>query len=676
MKLFKSKLEIPGAPLMSENPLPLFRAKEHDQHFTSNGTLSEAELANFGRHTGFRLLPYGMQDRYTMERTLRQYETIVLENDKLRAEFLPQYGGRLYSLYNKELGQELLFKNPVFQPANLAIRNAWFSGGIEWNVGQLGHAFHTCDDVYFARCQADGEEFLRMYDYVRTTGLFWQIDFHLPEHSSFLYAHVRIINDGAQSQPLYWWTNTAVPERGARIFSGSSDIIYIDPTSLVNEGDTHGYGHGTMPEIPSLPGVDISYPERFDYTSEYFFQNSVEDSSPWEAAVYPHGPAFLERSTQPLRTRKMFCWGRHAGGRNWLDHLSQPGQGDYVEIQAGLTPTQVHGADLPAHSECSFTQAFGSIGPGVPRDGSWEAACQAVRQMADLALPPETIAARQAQYRTMSDTPCGDILHRGHGWGALENLRRRQAGEAPTPPQLAFSPDGTPQEAPWLALLEARPMPSLAPTELPCSWMVDSAWRPLLEKAAAQTGKNLAPLVYLGVLEYENGREDLAIHLWEQANNIVPTVIAHRCLAVARDRQGETEEALSLMRQAFELEGESKSVAITQEYFAMLQAAGRYETLWNAYLSLPAEVAADERIIILTCPAALAMGQEAFLEQAYRHPFAVIREGENQMCEVWFRHQAMKAAAGQPGADLEILTQQMRQTRTPPRTIDYRLAQA
>lgn len=162
MKISKSKLEIPGAPLLPENPLPLFRARERDQHFASNGTLSDAELAGFGRHTGFRLLPYGMQDRYTIERSLRQYETIVLENDKLRAEFLPQYGGRLYSLYSKELKRELLFKNPVFQPANLAIRNAWFSGGIEWNVGQLGHAFHTCDDVYFARCRADGEEFLRM----------------------------------------------------------------------------------------------------------------------------------------------------------------------------------------------------------------------------------------------------------------------------------------------------------------------------------------------------------------------------------------------------------------------------------------------------------------------------------------------------------------------------------
>lgn len=227
-----------------------------------------------------------------------------------------------------------------------------------------------------------------------------------------------------------------------------------------------------------------------------------------------------------------------------------------------------------------------------------------------------------------------------------------------------------------MALLNREPLPLLQPAELPCSWMVDPAWRPLLEEAAAQSGENPAALVYLGVLEYENGREDRAIQLWEQANALTPTVIALRCLAAALDRQGKPEDALSRMKQAYLLEGSRKSIPIAQEYFAMLQAAGQYEVLWQTYLTLPAEVAADERIIILTCPAALAMGQEAFLERAYRHPFAVIREGENQMCEVWFRHQALKAAAGQTNVDLDALTQQLKQTLTPPRTIDYRLAQA
>ena len=69
---------------------------------------------------------------------------VRLGNEILKATFLPELGGRLISLLHKPLGRELLNRNPVFQPANLAIRNAWFSGGIEWNIGQLGHTFSTC----------------------------------------------------------------------------------------------------------------------------------------------------------------------------------------------------------------------------------------------------------------------------------------------------------------------------------------------------------------------------------------------------------------------------------------------------------------------------------------------------------------------------------------------------
>ncbi|MGP3952569.1 hypothetical protein [Streptomyces sp. 7N604] len=30
-------------------------------------------------------------------------------------------------------------RNPVFQPASFALNGAWFSGGIEWNIGATGH---------------------------------------------------------------------------------------------------------------------------------------------------------------------------------------------------------------------------------------------------------------------------------------------------------------------------------------------------------------------------------------------------------------------------------------------------------------------------------------------------------------------------------------------------------
>jgi len=122
--------------------------------------------------------------------------------------------GRLLSLFHKPSNRELLNRNPVFQPANLAIRNAWFSGGIEWNVGQYGHTFATCSPVFAAAITgADGEPGLRLYEFERCKTLCWQIDFYLPPGSPWLIAHTRIANPNDVETSIYWWSNTAVDER-------------------------------------------------------------------------------------------------------------------------------------------------------------------------------------------------------------------------------------------------------------------------------------------------------------------------------------------------------------------------------------------------------------------------------------------------------------------------------
>jgi hypothetical protein len=72
-------------------------------------------------------LPYTMQDGYTRHLQPRDFRVAVLENEVLRATFLLEFGGRMWSLVHKPSGRELLAVNPVFRLANLAIRNAWFS---------------------------------------------------------------------------------------------------------------------------------------------------------------------------------------------------------------------------------------------------------------------------------------------------------------------------------------------------------------------------------------------------------------------------------------------------------------------------------------------------------------------------------------------------------------------
>lgn len=133
------------------------------------------------------IFPYNQQDLYDRALEPRAFHAAILENEFLRAVFLPELGGRLWSLFDKKAGRELLYVNDAVRYCNLALRNAWFSGGVEWNIGMIGHSPFTCEPLFTARLEAeDGTPILRMYEYERLRGVTYQMDFSLPEGSPLL----------------------------------------------------------------------------------------------------------------------------------------------------------------------------------------------------------------------------------------------------------------------------------------------------------------------------------------------------------------------------------------------------------------------------------------------------------------------------------------------------------
>src|SRR5205823_5360698 len=150
---------------------------------------------------------YRLQDQYDRNRKPRAFKAAVLENEHLRATFVLELGGRLWSLIHKPGPQagsprELLFANPVFQPANFGVRDAWFSGGVEWNISIIGHTPLTCSPLFAARVIAeDGTPVLRLYEWERIRRVAYQVDCWLPDNSRFLMVRVRIINPNDHTVP-------------------------------------------------------------------------------------------------------------------------------------------------------------------------------------------------------------------------------------------------------------------------------------------------------------------------------------------------------------------------------------------------------------------------------------------------------------------------------------------
>ena len=605
MKAYISSISLPGSPEIKQNPLPYFRARNYDYAFKSDGSLLPEHFENAGKNLAFRVLPYKMQDDYYRKRDICAIKTAVLENDMLKATFLPDFGGKLYSLYNKRDDRELLFKNPVIQPANIAIRNAWLSGGIEWNIGRTGHTYHTCSPVFFLRCEdTNGEEFLRMFEYDRCEGLCYSVEFRLPRGSEALFASVTITNSRDKDVPMYWWTNIAVKETpDMRVLSAADEVIFQNPQG--------GFGFGKMPYLNSVPGKDASFPSIYHYSSEYFFQTSPLEPFPWEAAVYPAEDWFFaEYSTEELKYRKMFTWGTHQGGRKWRDFLSEPGKGDYIEIQAGMARTQLHGLVMPGGATWSFTQAF----LGVNADAA---------KLCKLEYHEASKAAAELFLREIpkfAPEKCSEYISLGSGWGALENARRKLRSIRPLPldfPEFSIGEE----ELPWLNLLINGNLPDNTASFM--INMIDSDWSEMLQKDGGREA-----LVQLGVMYYEEGKDKEAISAWEKS---LPHALAYRNLSLCEIKNNDTKKAAELMGKAVQL---NDSDAYVTEYAELLLKIEEYQKCWELLSALSEN--APDRMWVYRARCAWHTGRYEQLERMFLREYSCIREGETALTDLWF----------------------------------------
>ncbi|MDO4740257.1 MAG: DUF5107 domain-containing protein [Eubacteriales bacterium] len=685
-------MTIPGAPVEGTNPLPIFHNKI-EVDFPAAPEFPQELREDLGNRTP--VLPYTLQDRYSRRRVPLRKKAIVMENEFLRAVFWPEDGGRLHSLYDKKNGAELLMSNPVYQPGNLAIRNAWLSGGIEWNFGTLGHHARTCDSIFAAVLRDEqGEPFLRMYEYDRTKEALYQMDFYLPEGSPLLYSHVKLINPFDVDSTCYWWTNIAIPEDGAtRVLSSTEMAIVL--------GADEGVTYEKVPEISLFPGKDLSYPHNATRGFDYFFQAPQGTKSAWEAGAYSDGLVFFDRSTAPLLYHKMFCWGNHAAGKHWQEYLSKPGAGYYIEIQGGIARSQVHDKLFPARSTIEWSQCFGGmrLDRAQLHQPSFAGANAYLGGYIDEAIGEEELLrldalfARRAKLR-MNES---ELVHMGSGWGALEQLRIAREGGRPFPESMFFPMASIgPEQYPWLALLEQGELPEEAPEQIPVSWMVSEKWLPLLEKSL-QRRECWNALLHYGVMLAEMmDRTHTAVPAsrWgrypefrararkalERSVELCPSVWALRCLACLAKEENDWPQAEACYDRVFALDAAQVDFAFAAEYMRWLNEQGKYEKAWALYSSLPAEHRAVERVQINAAQAAVKLRRLDEAEEIFRREeYADIREGECSLTDIWFELCALKMAAERgiddpQGEALEALIDEAWEQCPPPAQIDFRMS--
>ena len=626
--LTQTKQKFRGSQIGADSPLPSLTDQLNIQGQIKHGLLPEGDTLFSGYGRLQSVYPYSQQNNYNRTLTDMEIDVIILENDYIKATFLPTYGGRLWSLWDKKHERELLYVNDVLRPSNLAVRNAWISGGIEWNCGIIGHSPFTCAPMFTATYEVNGTPILRFYQWERIRNITYSIDFFLPDDSQFLINRVRIHNPNPEIVPMYWWSNTAVPEhdKGRIAVLGTSAYVRDSARTIM------------MEQAPINGEEDFSYPVNTKNGKDYFYF-LPDEKRKYEGYIMPDGIGLIQTSTAKLKGRKLFVWGQNTGGKKWQSFLTE-NAGSYIEIQAGLERTQYGCVPMQPYGTWEFSEAYGAleIMPDEQK-ASYPTFLSAVEAALENILPEKQFEAwLNSTVESMGQRYVTAVTY-GSGDAALESSLRKKFGLNGLNDGLDFGKSGT-EHVDFEHLLLYGYMPSHDASYIPTAHVSGVYWLKLLEAAAKGPDRdNWLTFYHLGLVYFSEGQRSSvsdALTALKRAADICANGSVLYALAVMYEKSNEKQLAVSCAMKSCRIFGGNLSV--TKAVMELMSRQQAYDSTAVLYDSLPAEIKADTRVGYMYITALVYLNHcDEALEILQNSDYVIddVREGENSMFVLW-----------------------------------------
>lgn len=536
-----TRLNIFGANLRDGNPLPQFvdmtvKARTIDSlDLTCPDDIWE-NLIN----QSYPKLPYLVLDNYDRDggdmKTKINLPVVVQESTRLKAIYSLNQGGKMLSLFDKKLNKEILFRNPVFQPANLGRLNAWTSGGVEWNWPRLGHSVFTSKPIFAGKLKTKYGEVLRIYEFDREMNSTWQVDTLLVDSSNneikscedVVWIHVKVRNTNPDKISAYWWTNVGVQLQNKTknrvilpadyaIISGAKLTKVPFPLFDENKIDTCGtFGPGIL---------DHSYPSNYYNAHENFIRSETKTDRSWMSLHHGDGFGMLHSQTKELDGRKYWVWGNDIHDVARMDFLSSPGHGHYIEMQAGVAPTQSQTFTLEGEDTLEWTETISALQIDPEKvEGSYDDALKVVNETVEENCNIKTFMDMNTFFSEIADMEVEEVLYNGSGWGALHE---QMIGKVLSP-GLQFNKVEVDNDLtrPWYELLSVQgTFSNLSLSVPPSSFQVDIAWVDILHKSIEAKGETWLHYLHLGIAAHHRSDYESAKELYTNAIRLNPNSI-------------------------------------------------------------------------------------------------------------------------------------------------------
>lgn len=283
------------------------------------------------------LFPYTSYGETESSPVPRAFRMVILENDFLRIEVAPELGGRVYSLFDKRIGQELLFSNPVVKPARILPIWGFISGGMEFNF-PIAHSPTSLAEVGFSAGSTGGYGYVRAGEREARTGMEWVVEMGLAESCPALIQRTMFRNATGADHPWMSWTITAV--------RSTPETEFVHPPHRV-------LVHDDRVRECAWPGDGLNWDRNARQMTALFWKPG---SAPCFGAFH-HDLGFgLMHVADPtvLPGKKVWTYG-HGRHRSWGQATTEGGL-SYAEIESGPLLDQSEKPRFPRGTERRFEE--------------------------------------------------------------------------------------------------------------------------------------------------------------------------------------------------------------------------------------------------------------------------------------------------------------------------------
>jgi tetratricopeptide (TPR) repeat protein len=303
-----------------------------------------------------RVYPHPVIDKIKDEKEMKEHRIVVLENEYLRIEIMPDLGGRIYRALDKTNQYDFVYYNRVIKPALVGLTGPWISGGIEFNWPQH-HRPNTFGPVeYSYESGGDGSATVWVSEIDRMYGTKMTAGFTLYPGKAYLEISGQLYNRTDEPQTFLWWANPAVA-----VNDHTQSVFPPDVIAVFDHGkrDVSRFpiATGTYYKMDYSEGVDISRYKNIPVPTSYMAYKSDYNF----IGGYDHGvqAGLLHVANRHISPgKKQWTWGCGDFGQAWDRNLTDE-DGPYIELMTGVfTDNQPDFSWLMPGEEKTFKQYF------------------------------------------------------------------------------------------------------------------------------------------------------------------------------------------------------------------------------------------------------------------------------------------------------------------------------